>query len=53
MSKGNKTPTVKELRAEEKRLFDTYKQNRRDEDKADHLERMAKVIRQIIAIEKK
>ena len=44
MSKGNKTPTVKELRAEEKRLFDTYKQNRRDEDKAVELILLRKFI---------
>jgi len=52
MKGNNKALRLEELKKEEKRLFDTYKQNRSDEDKADHLERMAKCIREQIQLKK-
>jgi hypothetical protein len=35
---------IEELKKEEKRLFDTYKQNKSNKDKVKHLREMANVI---------
>ena len=43
--------TLKELKKKEKYYFDTYKQNRKNIDKAIHLEEMAKIIREIDKLE--
>ncbi|MES2515929.1 MAG: hypothetical protein V4580_17375 [Bacteroidota bacterium] len=51
--KGNKnTQRLEELKKQEKTFFDTYKQKRTDEDKATHLEQMAKCIREQAELKK-
>jgi len=42
---------LKELRLLEKKYFDTYKNHKSSKDKADHLEKMAEIIRQIQKLE--
>jgi hypothetical protein len=44
---------LKELKKKEKLYFDTYKQNRSNLDKANHLEEMARIIREIDKLENK
>jgi len=41
-----------ELKKQERRLFDTYKTRRSKKDKAEHLEEMAKCIREQMIYEK-
>ncbi len=38
---------IKDLKAQEKFYFDTYKTKRTNDEKATHLEQMANIIRQI------
>ena len=44
--------SIKELKQLEKKYFDTYKNNKTSKDKANYLEKMVVIIRQIQKIEK-
>ena len=52
MTRKKKEKRIKELQLQERRLFDTYKVHKTKVARAEHLEEMAKCIREQIKLEK-